>query len=153
MGEYKNMHVNLLRPCVGVDSPKMLYDIQCSSRTIKDEDGNPVTYFTTRNTPKRANEILNGGSVYWIVKGAIVMRQTIVNIETLYDDNERKFCCVSTSPEIMLVSPKPQRPMQGWRYLETDKAPDDLHPFGPNEVETETIDPKMAKELAELGLI
>ncbi len=147
------MHVNLLRPCVGIDSPRALYENQIASRQIMGADHNRYNYFTTRNTPKRANEILNGGSVYWIVKGAIIMRQTIVDIETLVDDNNKKYCLITKDPEIMLVKPMPYRAMQGWRYLEAEKAPDDLYPFDPDQPPEDEVDPKMAKELAELGLL
>ncbi len=147
------MHVNLIRPCVGITSPLDLYESQLHSRMITGEDGTQYNHFTTRNTPKRANEILNGGSVYWIVKGAIVMRQTIVDIETLLDDNNKKYCLITKSSEIMLVKPTPFRAMQGWRYLEKEKAPDDLYPFDPDQAPEEEVDPQMAKELAELGLL
>lgn len=147
------MHVNLLRPCVGIDSPRALYENQIASRQIMGADHNRYNYFTTRNTPKRANEILNGGSVYWIVKGAIIMRQTIVDIETLVDNNNKKYCLITKDPEIMLVKPMPYRAMQGWRYLESEKAPDDLYPFDPDQTPEDEVDPKMAKELAELGLL
>jgi len=131
----------------------MLYENQLQSRGMVGEDNERYNYFTTRNTPKRANEILNGGSVYWIIKGAIVMRQTITDIQTLFDDNNKKYCLIVKSPEIMLVKPMPYRAMQGWRYLEAEKAPEDLYPFDPDADTAEEVDPKMAKELAELGLL
>lgn len=142
-----------MRPCVGIHSPQELYDHQIEHRGVVDETGRKLNYFTTRNTPKRANEILNGGSVYWIIKGAIVMRQTILNIETLLDDNGKKYCRIVKDPEIMLVAPKPQRAMQGWRYLPAEQSPPDLHPLDPDNQNDDEIDEKMAKELAELGLL
>lgn len=118
-------------------------------------NGQEVNFFDTRNTPKRKEEILNGGSVYWIVKGAIIMRQTIVDILTLEDEQSgKKFCRVIKSPEIMLVEHTPHRAMQGWRYFDAEKQPRDLHPFDPNgNAQQDQIDPQMAKDLAELGLL
>jgi len=81
------------------------------------------------------------------------MRQTITDIETLVDDNNKKFCLVTKDPEIMLVKPMPYRAMQGWRYLEKEKAPEDLYPYDPDHNPEDEVDPKMAKELAELGLL
>ncbi len=148
------MHVNIMRPCVGIHSPRELYDNQIHSRMIEGTDHNRYNYFTTRNTPKRKAEILDGGSVYWIIKGAIVMRQTIIDIETLVDDNGKKFCMITKDPEIMLVQPKPQRAMQGWRYLEAEQSPPDLYPFDPEADDNASkLDEKMAEELAELGLL
>lgn len=148
------MHVNIMRPCVGIHSPRELYDHQLAHRGIVDENGRQLNYFTTRNTPKRANEILDGGSVFWIIKGAIVMRQTILNIESLLDENNKKYCLISKDPEIMLVTPKPQRAMQGWRYLEAEQSPRDLYPLDPDAKDQQSeLDENMAKELAELGLL
>lgn len=148
------MHVNIMRPCVGIHSPMELYDHQLAHRGIVDDNGRKLNYFTTRNTPKRANELLDGGSVYWIIKGAIVMRQTILDVETLLDDNGKKYCLITKDPEIILTTPKPQRAMQGWRYLEANQAPKDLYPLDPDaENEQDQLDEGMAKDLAELGLL
>ena len=146
------MHINLMRPCVGIGSPEELYDFQKSHRIERDKDGTPYTFFTTRNTPKRAEELINGGSVFWITKSAMRMRQSIINVETLLDEDGKKFCKISTDPEIMLVVPKSQKAFQGWRYLPAEKSPNDLHPLDPHHAQNQP-DEKMAKELAELGLL
>lgn len=142
-----------MRPCVGIDSPKMLYEHRIANPMAHDEDGTPYTFLTTRNTPKRAKELMNGGSVYWITKAAIRMRQSIINVETLQDENNKKYCKIWMEPEIILVTPKPQRAMQGWRYLEPEKAPEDLYPFDPEHTPENEVDPQMAKELSDLGLL
>lgn len=146
-------HVNLIRPCVGISSPRMLFDHQIASNLQKDANGNDIAYFTTRNTPKRAEELLNGGSVYWIIKGKIAMRQKIVNIETHLDETNRKYCVISKSPQIIITAPHPYRAMQGWRYLEAEKTPKDLHVFDPDNLSDNDIDPQMAAELSQLGLL
>lgn len=81
------------------------------------------------------------------------MRQTILNIETLPDEAGRNHCKISTCPDIMLTVPEPRRAMQGWRYLETSQTPPDMHPLDPDDTSQDDIDPKMAKELAALGLL
>ena len=146
-------HVNLIRPCVGIDSPRMLFDRQIAGDMQKDANGNDVAYFTTRNTPKRSEELLNGGSIYWIIKGKISMRQKIVNIETHLDETNRKYCIIYKSPEIIITAPHPHRAMQGWRYLEAEKAPKDLHVFDLDNFGDNDIDPQMAAALSELGLL
>ncbi len=146
------MHINLIRPCVGVDSPETLHEIQQTSRLLYKEDGTPYTYFTTRNSPKRRDELINGGSIYWITKGAIRMRQRIIDIETLEDENNKKYCLISLDPEIMLTVPEARRAMQGWRYLPPEQSPADLHPLGEDSNET-APSPDMAQKLAEAGLL
>ena len=115
--------------------------------------GVPEAFLTTRYTPKKANDLLNGGSVYWIINRQICARQTITDIQTLQDENGKPFCFISLDPVIMMTSPIPHKHIQGWRYLTPEKAPADLRPYDPNEVEADDIDPKMAAELAEIGLL
>ena len=141
---------NFLRTGVGVDSVNHLHDIQQTHRRMEDGSG---AYLTTRNTPTRANEIINGGSVYWIIKRQICARQEVIDIQTLHDDMGKKFCLILMNPEIILTSPVAHKHIQGWRYLPPEKAPADLRPFDPNEIIQDNIDPKMAEELAELGLL
>lgn len=147
------MHVNLIRPCVGIEHPKMLYEHQQTYRHYLGQDNQRYTFFTTRNTPRRKDEILNGGSVYWITKGKILMRQRIIDIETLQDEEGKNYCRISTDPDIMLTVPMLHRAMQGWRYFPPEKAPQDLRPFDPEEVEPEDIDPQLSEELRAAGLI
>ena len=144
------MHVNLLRTGVGVDSVHHLHEIQSTYRKMEDDTG---AFLTTRYTPTRANDLLNGGSIYWIIKQQICVRQMIEDIQTLKDEDDKKFCRIVMNPELMLVSPVPHRHIQGWRYLPQDKAPTDLRPFNPHEADQDDIDPQMAKALAEIGLL
>lgn len=146
------MNVNFLRTGVGVDSIHHLHEIQQGYRHIK-HSGKSCAYLTTRRTPTRANDLLNGGSVYWIIKRQICARQEIIDIQTLEDDEGKNFCRIVMDPQIMLTSPVSHRHIQGWRYLTIEKAPKDLRPFDPSEKEPDDIDPQMAAELAELGLL
>lgn len=147
------MFVNFLRTGVGVESLHHLYDIQSTYRHIMDDSGNPCAFIETRNTPLRANDLLNGGSLYWIIKQQICARQVIVDIQTLRDENDKKFCRILLDKNIIMTSPVAHRHIQGWRYLPPEKSPSDLRPFDANETDIDDIDPAMAAKLAEAGLL
>ena len=146
------MHVNFLRTGVGVDSVSHLHEIQSGYRRLT-VDKKTYAFLTTRRTPTRANDLLNGGSVYWIINRQICARQEIADIQTLQDDEGKSYCRIVMHPEIMLTSPVSHRHIQGWRYLAIEKAPADLRPFDPNDKDNENLDPAMAAELSELGLL
>ena len=146
----KSNITHFLRTGVGVESVHHLYDIQQTYRRTADGTG---AFLTTRNTPTRANDILNGGSVYWIIKRQICARQEVIDIQTLLDDNGKKFCLILMNPQIILTAPVAHKHIQGWRYLPPEKAPADLRAFDPNVADIDDIDPKMAAELAESGLL
>jgi hypothetical protein len=147
------MHVNFLRTGVGVDSVHHLHEIQSSYRRIT-HDKKHYAFLQTRRTPTRANDLVNGGSVYWIINRQICARQEIVDVQTLEDEAGKKFCRIVIDPQIMLTSPIAHRHIQGWRYLTAEKAPDDLRAFDPDDKNNNNnLDPKMAADLAELGLL
>ncbi len=98
----------------------------------------------TRQTPKRAAELLEGGSLYWVIKGSIMVRQPIVKIETL--DSGTQPCRIELHPELIETAPQPRRAFQGWRYLEAKDAPPDLAAGG-----GEGVPQDLAKQLRELG--
>ena len=80
----------------------------------------------TRSHPKRADEIVDGGSIYWVIAGAMLVRQRIVDIvEDRWDDGSRCAGLV-LDPVLVQVEGRPTRAFQGWRYLEADAAPADL---------------------------
>ncbi|KCZ48992.1 MULTISPECIES: DUF1489 family protein [unclassified Hyphomonas] len=85
---------------------------------------NPAHY--TRMFPKRAEEILRGGSIYWVVKGAIRVRQRIVDIRQEKDSEGRDMCALIFDPELVRTYAQAKRPFQGWRYLKAEDAPRDL---------------------------
>ncbi|QNT78112.1 DUF1489 family protein [Entomobacter blattae] len=86
----------------------------------------PTPFITTRNFPRRHAELLDGGSLYWVVGGALRGRQGIEDITHYERDDGQKSVRMTLSPEIIPVLPHPIRPFQGWRYLEADHAPSDL---------------------------
>src|SRR3546814_3197474 len=73
--------------------------------------------------PTRRAEILEGGSLYWIVKGLIQVRQPIVDITQEIDADGRGFARLHLGPALVRVAPRGHRPFQGWRYLAAADAP------------------------------
>ena len=99
----------------------------------------------TRMTPKRAPEMEDGGSLYWVVKGSIMARQPIVDISTL-GEGQTSRCEITLAPQVIRTSPTVRRAFQGWRYLEPKDAPADL-----DVIDTGETPPELAAMLRELG--
>ncbi len=81
---------------------------------------------TTRMMPKRGDELLDGGSLYWVIRGQIACRQTLLAITAFTDGNGIGRCRLSLDQKIVPVEPRPYRPFQGWRYLAAKDAPRDI---------------------------
>jgi hypothetical protein len=145
------MYTNFLRTGVGVDSIHHLHDIQSSYRHIVHQKQD-CAFLTTRRTPTRVNDLINGGSVYWIIKRQICARQIIVDIQTLKDEEDKNYCVILMDKKLILTQPLNHRHIQGWRYLPPEKAPTDIGTFDPSIIEDD-MDPDMAKDLAEAGLL
>jgi hypothetical protein len=114
------MTIHILKLCVGAESVEDLADFQ--KRQIKKRK-RPVC--GTRMWPKRAGDVLAGGSLYWVIKGVVLVRQRIVEIAEVRDDHGLR-CGLYLDPEIVRTSPQPRRAFQGWRYLDPKDAPPDL---------------------------
>lgn len=99
----------------------------------------------TRQTPKRAAEMVDGGSVYRVFRGVILCRQRILAIDTVGEGVTAR-CEVTLHPQIVRVAPTPRRAFQGWRYLEAKDAPGDLDEEAFGEVPAE-----LARQLREAG--
>ena len=110
-----------------------------------------ASWVYTRNRPRREEEVLDGGSLYWVVKGQIRARQRVAGFETKRDDNGRAYCLILTDPEFVVTLPRGFRPFQGWRYLLPSDVPKDA-PGGPGGDFSQMPD-HMLVELRELGLI
>lgn len=115
------MTVHIVKLCVGVDTIDDL--IAWQNRLLR---ANRAPYHHTRMMPKRAEDVLAGGSMYWVIKRAIRVRQRITAINELTDDGGRKFCELVFDPEIHPTYAQPRRPFQGWRYLKDEDIPRDL---------------------------
>jgi hypothetical protein len=147
------MSVHLLKMCVGIDSVAQLRKAQARRLEAMAARGEePVLRHWTRNTPRRADEVIDGGSLYWIIKGAIRVRQRITAIEQAENAGANKKCALVLAPELVETMPAPARPMQGWRYLDPSSAPVDLSD-APSVDGLEEMPEPMVRELRDLGLI
>jgi hypothetical protein len=118
--------VNVIKLCVGADSIADLAAWQKMQVQRAKSRGNRVAPVCgTRAWPKRREDILAGGSLYWVIKGVIAVRQKIVAIEEVRDDHGLR-CGFYLGPRLIKTVPAPRRAFQGWRYLEPDDAPGDL---------------------------
>lgn len=110
----------------------------------------------TKQRPTREAEVLDGGSVYWIIKGHIAARQKIMALEKLYDTDGEK-CGVILDPELIETELFVRHPHQGWRYLEQDDAPRDLRDLVQDVDEDDgaegELTEEMAAELRSMGLL
>ncbi len=114
------MTIHILKLCVGAESIDDLAEFQ--KRQIKRRK-RPVC--GTRMWPKRVDDVLAGGSLYWVIKGVVLVRQRIVEIAQVRDDHGLR-CGLYLDPEIVRTAPQPRRAFQGWRYLDPKDAPTDL---------------------------
>nr|WP_207168947.1 DUF1489 domain-containing protein [Rhodovibrio sodomensis] len=119
------MHLKKL--CVGVDSPEQL-EAWMPRRLdrIERELGRRVLCHVTRQVPKRAPEILDGGSLYWIMNGRMRARQPVHDLREIRDSQGRRACVIELAPALIRVTAAPHRPFQGWRYLDPADAPADV---------------------------
>ncbi|MCA8904240.1 MAG: DUF1489 domain-containing protein [Hyphomonas sp.] len=115
------MTIHMLKLCVGVD---VVEDIANWQTRQMQRMPNPVHH--TRMFPKRSEEMLRGGSIYWVIKGAIRVRQRIIDLRHERDDEGREMCAVVFDPQLVRTYAQAKRPFQGWRYLKPEDAPRDL---------------------------
>lgn len=146
------MTVNIVKLCVGAESVEDLARWQQGRRDVmRRTTGRDEVFHTTRMVPKRQAELLDGGSIYWVIKGVIQVRQRIVDFRDGAKEDGTPCCLIILDPDLRHVRPTPRRAFQGWRYLDVDDAPADL-PRGQG-ADLAEMPPKMRRELAELGLL
>ena len=143
------MTLHLIKLSVGSESVDDLAEWQAERlKGLKRKSLTPKLVHITRQTPKRAEELVNGGSIYWVIKGWICARQRLLELRPLMRDGV-PHCGLVYDKEMVRVSPRPHRPFQGWRYLNAKDAPPDIV-RGTGE---EDIPEDMRRELALLGLL
>lgn len=143
------MPLHIIKLCVGCDSLGELADWQKKRLKEKRAKGQkPELVHITRMTPKRADEILDGGSLYWVIKGQIAARQKLLAFRQV-TRNGVPHCGLVYDKELVPVVARPRRAFQGWRYLEDKDAPADLkHTKG-----AKGLPEQLQRELAALGLL
>ena len=135
--------LHIAKLCVGVTDIGHLRDLQADRKE---------NIHRTRSFPRRASEVIDGGSLYWVIAGAMVVRQRITDIveDTLQDGTS--CAALHLHRTLVPVAGRPTKPFQGWRYLDADAAPADLTRAMRARGEEE-LPQTLKKELRALGLL
>ena len=144
------MTVHLLRMAVQVESIAHLKQIQADRLHKQLAQGEAGLYTYSRNIPKRADDLIDGGSIFWVIKRYIRVRQRILGIERHTNEEGRPYCAFQIEAEPIKVVPRRQKAFQGWRYLKPEDVPSDI---GVSRSQATDMPTEMANELRELGLI
>jgi hypothetical protein len=145
------MALNIVKLCVGAVSIEDLAQWQQERLAERTARGMaPRMFHVTAQTPKRQVE-LAGGSLYWVIKGVIQVRQALLGFEEGKRDNGTPCCHILLDPKLVPVRPVPRRAFQGWRYLPGDEAPKDLGRGRGDDLAR--MPPDMRRALTELGLL
>ena len=148
MGSSGTTH--LIKLAVGVDDVAHLQRIQEMRRAAARAEGRPpVARHVTRSRPKRADDVLAGGCMFWVIRGLLQARQRIVSLEEVVGEDGIPRCAIGLDDELVRLVPRPCRPFQGWRYLAPAEAPPDLG----EQSAGEEMPPELLAELRELGLL
>jgi hypothetical protein len=145
------MTLHLIKLCVGAASIEELATWQRGRLAELKKSGKKSQLFhTTFQTPKRQAELLAGGSLYWVIKGVIQVRQRIVGFGEGHKKDGSPCCLILLDPALVPVRPLSRRAFQGWRYFDAADAPADLKR---GEKKLADLPPKMRRDLADLGLL
>lgn len=142
--------LHLIKLCVGAQSVEDLTGWIAQRLDEQAAHGLPVEQIhTTRMTPSRVDELIHGGSLYWVIKGEVLCRQRLLAIRPFVDADAIRRCHLVLDPHVVRVAPRPSRPFQGWRYLPASDAPADLDALGT----AQGLPEALQKELRALGLL
>ena len=148
--------LHLIKLCVGCDSVQDLEDwikerLKSRGRGTRAGRGSRIQRnHTTRMVPKRAAELVDGGSLYWVIRGEIMCRQRLLDVRPFVDKEGVGRCHLVLEPKLVLVEPRPYRAFQGWRYLAQNDAPRDLDRAAPG---AKNMPEALRRELRGLGLL
>lgn len=137
--------LHLLKLCVGVERPEQLHGYHIQRLAAGEE-----LRHTTRMWPRREAELLDGGSLYWVMKGAIQARQRILRLDEVTGADGIRRCKIVLDRDLMRVSSAPKRAFQGWRYLEVGDAPPDLGLVGGDD---DDLPDDLREALGEIGVL
>ena len=145
------MPLHLIKLCVGADSVRDLEDWIKEKLKAEAQSGEkPEHIHRTRMVPKRAAELTDGGSLYWVIRGEVMCRQRIRDVRPFRDKDGIGRCGLVLDPKVVLVEPRPYRAFQGWRYLAAEDAPRDLDKAAKGAA---AMPETLRRELRELGLM
>ena len=143
--------LHLLKLCVGCESVEDLALWQAERAAERRAAGDdPRPFHVTRMWPRRDEDLLAGGSLYWIIKGRVLARQAILGLEPRRGEDGVARCLLRLSPEVVRTLPQTRRAFQGWRYLRPEDAPADL---GQASSAVASLPPRLLAELAEVGVL
>ena len=140
--------LHLIKLSVGSESVETLAEWQEMRRRTVHRDG--LNRHVTRMWPKREKDILDGGSIYWVIKGVIQCRQRILRLDEVTGEDGIRRCAIVLDPGLVRTQTAPRRPFQGWRYLDPADAPPDLRETRRDE---EALPVELNRALAEIGVI
>jgi hypothetical protein len=143
------MTLHLIKLCVGCDSVKDL-EAWIREKRRKTRGKKTEHLHRTRMVPKRADELVDGGSLYWVIRGEVACRQRLLDVRPYVDKGGVGQCHLVLAPKVVPVKPRLFRAFQGWRYLEVKDAPPDLERAAPG---AKDMPETMRRELRELGLL
>jgi hypothetical protein len=142
--------LHLIKLCVGVDSLEELARWQVKRvAALKRKRGKPELVHVTRQTPKRAADLLDGGSLYWVIRGHIAARQRLIDIRSARAKDGLPGCGLVYEPKLVPTVRRARSPFQGWRYLDPKDAPPDARTFQ----RATGLPASLCAELIELGLL
>jgi hypothetical protein len=144
------MTLHLIKLCVGVDTLEELAEWQKQRLAeLQKKKAKPELIHVTRHAPKRAEELLDGGSLYWVIKGQIAARQKLTDIREVRSKDSPPRCGLVYDAKLVPTLRRAHRPFQGWRYLNPADAPQDARELKGGKGLPEAL----RAELAELGLL
>lgn len=142
------MTLHMQKLSVGTESIATLQEWQDSYVLRRKKRGlSPYHEHVTRMFPKQVEGLLDGGSIYWVIKGLVQCRNEIVALDQVRTQDGRKACSILMKPKLIPVVPTPKRPFQGWRYLKPEDAPADLGEIGG----VDELPPELRAKLVNLG--
>ena len=145
------MALHLIKLCVGCDSVSDLENwIEKKLKEKKKRRLAAEHIHTTRMVPKRADELIDGGSLYWVIRGEVMCRERIVAVRPFVDKDGIGRCRLVLDGKLVLIDPRPYRAFQGWRYLEARDAPRDLKRGAARQTR---LPDELRRELRGLGLL
>jgi hypothetical protein len=144
--------MHLIKLCVGIENPAELISWQAQRlKTLQRQGKTAELVHRTRHMPKKRLEVLDGGSLYWVIKGIVQLRQPILDLREETDAEGRKLCGIVFDALLVPTRPQARRPFQGWRYLPRQDAPSDLPQAERSAIEA--MPDGMRAELAALALL
>jgi len=143
--------LHLVKLCVGTDTVEDLLHWQSRRSAERLAAGlDPRPRHVTRMWPRRADELLQGGSLYWVIRGVIRVRQRIAALEAVTGEDGIRRCAIVFEPALIPTAPRPRRPFQGWRYLAASDAPSDIGTAPGDEPD---LPPGLREALTQFGVL